>query len=153
MMEKRWGKIVNIASLAASRMAGLDGANYTASKYGLLGFSKHLAFEVAAHGINVNVVNPGATLTPLMASKTTAEFRAKLAEMIPLGRMISPDDIAEAVLFLASDRAAMITGVALDISGGQLLGIASDYKDNLQQRIAASEQSLKRFLEKKQPRY
>jgi len=118
MTEKEWGKIVNIASLAASRMSKLGGADYTAAKYGLVGFSRHLAFELAVHGINVNVVCPGATLTPLVESKTTAEFRAAVAGQVPLNRWVLPQDIAEAVLFLASDCAAMITGVVLDVDGG-----------------------------------
>ena len=146
MTPKGWGKIVNIASLAASRMSKLGGADYTAAKYGLVGFSRHLAFELAAHGINVNVVCPGATLTPLVESKTTAEFRTVVASQIPLNRWILPADIAEAVLFLASDRAAMITGVVLDVDGGQLLGIASDYKEDLQRRTAASAVNLQSHL-------
>ena len=127
MRQKGWGKIVNIASLAASRMSKLGGADYTAAKHGVVGFSHHLAFELAAHGINVNVICPGATLTPLVESKTTAEFRTEVAAQIPLNRWVLPEDIAEAALFLASDRAAMITGVVLGVDGGQLLGIASDY--------------------------
>ena len=142
MMEKGRGKIVNIASLAARKMSKLGGADYTASKYGLLGLSHHLAFEMAAYGINVNVVCPGATLTPLVESKTTKAFRKTIAEQIPFGRWISPVDIAEAVLFLASDRAAMITGVVLDVDGGQLLGVASDYRDDLERREKTSAANL-----------
>jgi len=146
MTEKGWGKIVNIASLAASRMSKLGGADYTAAKYGLVGFSRHLAFELAVHGINVNVVCPGATLTPLVESKTTAEFRAVVAGQVPLNRWVLPQDIAEAVLFLASDCAAMITGVVLDVDGGQLLGIAADYKEDLQRRTDASTINLQNYL-------
>ena len=150
MMTKRgWGKIVNIASLAASRMSKLGGADYTAAKYGLVGFSRHLAFELAAHRINVNVVCPGATLTPLVESKTTAEFRAVVAGQVPLSRWVMPEDIAEAVLFLSSDRAAMITGVVLDVDGGQLLGIAADYKEDLQRRTDTSAINLENYLKTK----
>lgn len=150
MMTKRgWGKIVNIASLAASRMSKLGGADYTAAKYGLVGFSRHLAFELAAHRINVNVVCPGATLTPLVESKTTAEFRAVVAGQVPLSRWVLPEDIAEAVLFLSSDRAAMITGVVLDVDGGQLLGIAADYKEDLQRRTDTSAINLENYLKTK----
>ena len=149
MIEKRQGKIVNIASLAASRISKLGGADYTASKYGLVGFSRHLAFELAGFGINVNVVCPGATLTPLVKSKTTEEFRVAIADQIPLGRWIKPDDIAAAVLFLAGERAAMITGVVLDIDGGQLLGLASDYKTDLARRTQGSQKNLANYHRKK----
>lgn len=149
MIEKGGGKIVNIASLAASRMSKLGGADYTASKYGVAGFSHHLAFELAAHKINVNTVCPGATLTPLVMSKTTDEFRNAISDQVPLGRWVNPEDIAEAVLFLASDRAAMITGVVLDVDGGQLLGLAADYKEDLARRTQVSELNLKRYLEDK----
>ncbi len=138
MMEKGQGKIINIASLAARRMSKLGGADYTASKYGLVGFSRHLAFELAGSGINVNVICPGATLTPLVKSKTTEKFRKEIADQIPLGRWIKPEDIAEAVFFLASEQSSMITGAVLDIDGGQLLGLASDYKTDLQHRTQNS---------------
>jgi NAD(P)-dependent dehydrogenase (short-subunit alcohol dehydrogenase family) len=147
MIEKGCGKIVNIASLAARRMSKLGGSDYTAAKYGLVGFSHHMAFELAAHGINVNVVCPGATLTPLVESKTTDAFRADIAEQVPLGRWITPGDLAEAVLFLASDRAAMITGVVLDVDGGQLLGIASDYKEDLRRRTEESARNIRKYPE------
>ena len=142
MMEKGQGKIINIASLAARRMSKLGGADYTASKYGLVGFSRHLAFELAGSGINVNVICPGATLTPLVKSKTTEKFRKEIADQIPLGRWIKPEDIAEAVFFLASEQSSMITGAVLDIDGGQLLGLASDYKTDLEHRTQNSQKNL-----------
>lgn len=148
MIANRGGKIVNIASLAASRMSKLGGADYTASKYGLVGFSHHLAFELAVHKINVNTICPGATLTPLVLSKTTEQFRDTISKQIPLGRWVSPEDIAEAALFLASDRSAMITGVVLGVDGGQLLGIAADYQEDLARRTEFSAANLKRHLEK-----
>jgi len=147
MMERCRGKIVNIASAAARRMSKLGGADYTTSKYGVVGFSHHLAFELAAHGVNVNVVCPGATLTPLVESHTTEAFRADIGRQVPLGRWNKPRDIAETVLFLASDRAAMITGVVLDVDGGQLLGIASDYKEDLKRRKETSDRNLEARLE------
>lgn len=75
-IEKRWGKIDKIASLAARRMSKLGGAVYTASKYRVVGFSHHLVFELTAYCINLNVVCPGATLTPFVESSTTEKFRA-----------------------------------------------------------------------------
>jgi len=148
MIEKGGGKIVNIASLAASRMSKLGGADYTASKYGLVGFSHHLAFELAAYRINVNTVCPGATLTPLVVSKTTEQFRDTISKQIPLGRWVAPEDIAEAALFLASDWSAMITGVVLGVDGGQLLGIAADYQEDLARRTEFSAANAKRYLER-----
>jgi NAD(P)-dependent dehydrogenase (short-subunit alcohol dehydrogenase family) len=148
MIENGGGKIVNIASLAASRMSKLGGADYTASKYGLVGFSHHLAFELAAYKINVNTVCPGATLTPLVMSKTTEEFRNTISKQIPLGRWVRPEEIAEAVLFLSSDRSAMITGIVLGVDGGQLLGIAADYQEDLARRMEFSAANAKRYHER-----
>jgi enoyl-[acyl-carrier-protein] reductase (NADH) len=82
-------------------------------------------------------------------SSTTEEFRAEIGEQIPLGRWITPEDLAETVLFLVSNRSAMLTGVVLDVDGGQLLGIASDYKEDLQRRTETSAQKLKDYLETK----
>lgn len=139
------GRIVNIASLAARRMSKLGGADYTAAKWGVVGFSKHLAFELATHRINVNVVCPGATLTPLVESKTSPEFRAEVAEQVPLGDWISPEDQAQAVLFLVGPGSKMITGHVLDVEGGQLLGLAADYKEDLARRTEGSARNLKQY--------
>jgi NAD(P)-dependent dehydrogenase (short-subunit alcohol dehydrogenase family) len=124
MIDKGGGKIVNIASLAASRMSKLGGADYTASKYGLVGFSHHLAFELAAYKINVNTVCPGATLTPLVFQRppSSSERSANQSSWT----MGSSEDIAEAVLF-SRHRSAMITGV-VGRGRRQLLGIAADYR-------------------------
>ncbi len=137
MMKKKRGKIVNIASLAARRMSYLGGADYTASKYGVVGLSHHLAYELAYHRINVNVVCPGATLTPLVEEKAPQELMDKVASRIPLGRWSRPEDQAEAVLFLVSERAKMITGHVMDVNGGQLLGF-EDYLEDMDRRIKAS---------------
>ncbi len=142
------GRIVNIASLAARRMSKLGGADYTASKWGVMGFSRHLAFELAESGVNVNVVCPGATLTPLIKESTTPEFRKSVEKQVPLGRWITPEEIAESVMFLVSDASAMITGATIDIDGGQLLGIASDYKEDLQRRTDNSKKNLHRLSKK-----
>jgi len=121
MQKNRYGKIVNIASVAAKKISFHGGAHYTASKAGLLGFTRHLAYEVAPYGINVNAVCPGATLTPLLKSHSTpADLEAEL-DRFPLGRFCEPEDIADAVLFLCADKAKMITGQAIDVDGGELL--------------------------------
>lgn len=134
MIEKRKGKIVNIASAAARRMSYLGGADYTASKYGLVGFSHHLAYELAIHRINVNVVCPGATLTSMAEEHSTKELRDRIAETVPLGRWCKPEDQAEAVLFLVSERSSMITGHVLDVNGGQLLGF-ENYLEDMKRRM------------------
>jgi NAD(P)-dependent dehydrogenase (short-subunit alcohol dehydrogenase family) len=142
MVERRRGKIVNIASLAARRISKLGGADYTASKWGLVGFTKHLAFELADFGVNVNAVCPGPTLTPLVMARTSPEFRDQVAKQVPLGRWLEPEDVAEAVLFLVSKRAAMITGQVLEVEGGQLLGLASDYQEDLKRRTQTSTRNI-----------
>jgi NAD(P)-dependent dehydrogenase (short-subunit alcohol dehydrogenase family) len=134
MMEKRKGKIVNVASLAAHRMGFLTAADYTASKAGLRGFSHHLAHEAAYYGINVNVLCPGLTISPMLAGHSTEELRKEMAKDLPLGNVATPDDQAEAVLFLVSKRSAMITGHTLDVDSGQQLGWGGNYLEDIERR-------------------
>ena len=143
MVERRQGKIVNIASSAGRRISKLGGSDYTASKWGVIGFSKHLAYELALFGVNVNVVCPGATLTDLVKQMTTEDFRREVGEKVPLGRWIEPDEQADAVLFLVSDAARMITGHVMDVDGGQLVGLAGDYPDDVKRRIETSDRNVK----------
>lgn len=111
------GRIINIASVAG-QMGGLAvGAHYAASKAGLIGLSKSLARAVAADGITVNCIAPGTTETDLTASWSEAT-QASVKAAIPLGRFARPEEVAEAVCFLASDRAGFITGATLDLNGG-----------------------------------
>ena len=140
MIEKGRGKIVNIASLAARRMSFLGGADYTASKYGVVGLSHHLAYELAIHRINVNVVCPGATLTKMTDEKAPREVKEQIASRVPLGRWCRPEDQAEAVLFLVSERSNMITGLVVDVDGGQLLGFGN-YPEDIARRMKASSNS------------
>ncbi len=121
MQSKRYGKIVNIASVAAKKISYHGGAHYTAAKAGVLGFTRQLAFELAPFGINVNAVCPGATLTPLLCANTTeAERQAELSRF-PLGRFCEVEDIADVVLFLCSEGSKMMTGQAIDVDAGELL--------------------------------
>jgi len=122
MKAKGGGKIINIASLAAKTMSYLGGANYTASKAGVLGFTRHLAFELGPHKINVNAICPGLTMTPLVEGSSSPEMRQAIINRIPLRDFVRPADIAEAVIFLASEKARMITGTSIDIDGGISLG-------------------------------
>jgi NAD(P)-dependent dehydrogenase (short-subunit alcohol dehydrogenase family) len=133
MKEHHRGKILNVASFAARKISFTAGADYTASKYGLIGFSKHLAYEVARYGINVNVICPGATLTSMTESGLDPVVRESVARSIPLGRWATPEDQAEAALFLLSDNASMITGAVLDVEGGILLGFG-DYPSDMARR-------------------
>lgn len=119
MMKKRWGRIINISSVVG--LIGNKGqANYAASKAGLLGLTKSIARELASRGITVNAVAPGFIETD-MTNALTAEQREALAKQIPLERLGKPEDIAQAVLFLASDSASYITGQVLVVDGGMVM--------------------------------
>jgi NAD(P)-dependent dehydrogenase (short-subunit alcohol dehydrogenase family) len=117
------GKIVNIASLAGKTMSYHGGADYTASKSAVLGFTRHLAFELGPHGINVNAICPGVVMTPLVAAHSTPEMRESVRSKTPMRDLVKPEDIADAVVFLASKRARMITGSTVDVDGGIALGL------------------------------
>lgn len=122
MREKRWGRIVNIASVAAKRISFTGAASYTASKAGLLGFTRHLAFEVAPYGINVNAICPGPTLTAMYARNADEPTRRERIAMVPKGRWITPDDHGRITVFLCSEAAEALCGLAIDVDGGSLLG-------------------------------
>jgi NAD(P)-dependent dehydrogenase (short-subunit alcohol dehydrogenase family) len=130
MKKRGGGAIVNIASVAGRRISFGGGANYSASKAGLLGFTRHAAYELAPDGIRVNAVCPGPTATGFGGGQVPSnEQKATRARKIPLGRMVEPEDISDAVLFLASDMARMCTGVALDVDGGVLISNDIPYED------------------------
>jgi 3-oxoacyl-[acyl-carrier protein] reductase len=111
------GRIVNVASVAGQMGGVAVGAHYAAAKAGLIGLTKSLARLLAPEGVTVNCVAPGTTETDLIASWPQVT-RAAVQAQIPLGRFAQPEEIAEAVCFLASDRAAFITGTTLDVNGG-----------------------------------
>ncbi|MFW6208942.1 MAG: 3-oxoacyl-[acyl-carrier-protein] reductase [Spirochaetota bacterium] len=116
MLKARQGCIINISSVVGI-MGNAGQTNYSASKAGLIGFTKSLAREVASRGVRVNAVAPGYIDTS-MTEKLNSEARTALTAQIPLGRTGKPEEIASAVLFLASDAAAYITGQALVVDGG-----------------------------------
>jgi 3-oxoacyl-[acyl-carrier protein] reductase len=119
MMKARKGRIVNIASVVG--VTGNPGqANYAAAKAGIIAFSKSLAREIGSRGITVNVVAPGFIDTD-MTRALTEEQRQALLGQIALGRLGGPDDIAQAVLFLASPAASYITGETLHVNGGMYM--------------------------------
>jgi NAD(P)-dependent dehydrogenase (short-subunit alcohol dehydrogenase family) len=119
MLECGGGAIVNAGSTAA--VVGLPKfAAYTATKHGVAGLSKSAALDYAAHGIRVNVVSPGATRTPMMlkAIAENPDREAFINQGIPMGRMGLPEEIAEAAVWLCSDRASFVTGQVLQVDGG-----------------------------------
>ena len=121
MRAARWGRIVNFSSTAGKNVSTVGGAHYTAAKAGILGFTRHLAKEVAADGITVNAVCPGLIDTEMVRT-TIDDARVKAYERsFPIPRLGRPEEVAELVAFLASDRAAYITGASLDINGGDLM--------------------------------
>lgn len=117
------GKIINIASLAGKTMSYHGGADYTASKAAVLGFTRHLAFELGPYGINVNAICPGVVMTPLVEAHSTLEMRESVKSRTPTRDLVKPEDIADAVIFLASKKARMITGSTIDVDGGISLGL------------------------------
>jgi len=116
MMERGGGRIVNIAS-DAGRVGSLGETVYSAAKGGLIAFTKSLARETARYMINVNCVCPGPTDTPLMAA-VPDKVKEALTKAVPFRRLGKPEEVADAVVFFASDRASYITGQVLSVSGG-----------------------------------
>ncbi len=134
MKARRGGAIVNVSSLAGKRVSFHGGANYTASKAGVLGFTRHCAFELAIHRIRVNAVCPGPVLTPMVERHNSPGQTAAIALSVPLGRWVMPEDVAEAILFLASDAAAMCTGSTIDVDGGLMVSNGQPYAEYFARR-------------------
>jgi len=117
MKKQRSGKIVNLGSLAAKVGGIFAGADYAASKAGVICLTKSLAKQLAPYGINVNAVAPGVIATE-MTKNWPNDVKENFLRQIPLGRFGTPEEVAEAVLFLVSDSANYITGTTIDVNGG-----------------------------------
>ncbi len=120
MLKQRWGRIINITSIfGQTGQAGQ--ANYAASKAGLIGLTMAIAREVSSRNITCNAVAPGFIETAMTAGLAD-EFKQNAVKMIPLGRVGTPEEVASAVAFLASEEAGYITGHVLNVNGGMLMG-------------------------------
>jgi 3-oxoacyl-[acyl-carrier protein] reductase len=120
MLKQRWGRIINVTSVFG-QMGQAGQANYAASKAGLIGLTMAIAREVGSRNITCNAVAPGFIETAMTAALSD-EFKQTAVKQIPLGRVGSVDDVANAVAFLASDAASYITGHVLNVNGGLLMG-------------------------------
>ena len=120
MLKQRWGRIINISSIFG-QMGQAGQANYAASKAGLIGLTMAIAREVASRSITCNAVAPGFIETSMTAS-FSEDFKQNALKMIPLGRVGTPEDVASAVTFLASEEASYVTGHVLNVNGGMLMG-------------------------------
>ena len=131
MAERGRGAVVNVSSLAGRTKSALGGLAYTASKSGLLGLTRHLAFDYGPRGVRVNAICPGGVDTPMIRAaaaagaaqggeiaKLRAAHAAALQALMPIKRLSSPEEQAAAIAFLASDDASYINGVSLDVNGG-----------------------------------
>lgn len=119
MLEKNYGRIITISSING-RKGQFGQCNYAASKAALFGFTKSLALEVAAKGITVNTISPGYIETPMLTAMKE-EVLASIVANIPVGRLGTPQEVADAVAFLAEPTSGFITGANLDINGGQYM--------------------------------
>ncbi|MDH3307250.1 MAG: SDR family oxidoreductase [Acidimicrobiia bacterium] len=121
MQTRGWGRIVNLSSTAGKNVSTIGGAHYTAAKAGVLGLTRHIASEVAGHGVTVNAVCPGLIDTNMTRATITGAEADAYAASFPISRLGRPDEVADLIAFLASERAGYITGASLDINGGDLM--------------------------------
>ena len=128
------GAIVNVSSVAGKNISLGAGMHYTASKWGLIGASRHMAYELAPRNIRVNIVCPGPTLTPLIDGHMDREKIVATTENVPLGRWVKPEDIANAIMFFLGPQSAMCTGSELIVDGGVMIGPGAAYDNYFESR-------------------
>lgn len=128
MREKKYGRMVFTSSITGPRVTSPGHGHYSASKAGINGFIKAAALEFAGYGITVNGVEPGNILTEAIVEHRSQAFIRNMEEAVPLGRLGTPRDIANATLFLASDEASYITGTTIIVDGGQTLPEGKDFR-------------------------
>ncbi|MGD2101002.1 MAG: SDR family NAD(P)-dependent oxidoreductase [Acidimicrobiia bacterium] len=121
MLERGWGRVVNMSSTAGKSVSTMGGCHYTTAKAGLLGFTRAVAAEVASAGVTVNAVCPGLFDTEMTRNTITTDQANAYAESFPIKRLGSPTEVADLIGFLVSDQAGYITGAAIDINGGDLM--------------------------------
>lgn len=120
MRKRQWGRMINLSSSAGRTTSTVASAHYSASKAGIIGFTRTLALEAATHGITANCVAPGPIRTAMSGASSEAAIAAFTAA-IPLKRYGEPSEVADAIAFLASDAASFITGAVLDVTGGRYM--------------------------------
>jgi 3-oxoacyl-[acyl-carrier protein] reductase len=130
MKAKRYGRMVFTSSITGPRVTSPGHGHYSASKAGINGFIKAAGLEFATYGVTVNGVEPGNILTEGIKAHRSQEFIRMMEEGVPLGRLGTPRDIANAVVFLASDEASYITGTTIIVDGGQTLPEGKDFRLN-----------------------
>jgi 3-oxoacyl-[acyl-carrier protein] reductase len=120
MVRKRWGRIINISSVAGMRAVGVGRTGYGTSKAAVIGLTRQMAVELAEHGVTANAIAPGPVDTPMTRVLHSAEFRQSYTDAIPMSRYGTPQEVAAAVSYLASDAAAYVTGIVIPVDGGFL---------------------------------
>ena len=120
MKKNKFGKIINISSIAGRSKSFLAGIDYVASKAGIIGFTRQLSSELAPFNINVNCVAPAQTDTDMLRSVLPKEDDEEFKKRIPIGRIATPEDVGNVIYFLATEEARHIAGAIIDVNGGQL---------------------------------
>lgn len=121
MKEKKYGKILNMSSSAGKTVSTIGGAHYTASKAGVLGLSRAMAKELAPFNINVNAICPGLVDTDMVRDTIPKGKIVQYAGSFPIGRLSTPEEVADLALFLVSEKSSYIIGASIDINGGDLM--------------------------------